>query len=251
MSPPPPGQCWRARFDAWGGPPVAASIVAVLAVVAVLIALNPPAASAGTAPYVPIARAAAAHGRVLGDPNAPVRIVAYEDFQCPYCRVYTTYTEPAVVREFVETGIASIEFHPLSFLGEDSKRAAEAAECAADQHRFWEFHDVLFLRQGHENAGAFGAARLKRYAREVAAQVGGFDVEAFDRCLQSGEKRAVVAELARQAQERGIFLTPSFEIDGRALPDAPAGEGEEAVGGSSPIERFRRAIATAQAAAGR
>lgn len=242
---------WRERFDAMGGLPVLASIAFSLLVVVVLIALNRPAPSAPPAPYVPIARTAAVHGRVMGDANAPVRIVAYEDFQCPYCRGYTTQTEPAVVKEFVETGIASIEYFPLSFLGEDSKRAAEAAECAADQNHFWEYHDILYLRQGRENSGAYSASRLKQFAREVAAQVSSFDAGKFDQCLQSGQKRPLILQLAQQGQDAGIFSTPSIIINGQPLPGAPEVPPDEVVAGSSEIERFRKAIEAARAAAGR
>lgn len=70
--------------------------------------------------------------------------------------------------QFVETGIVTIEYRHLVILGEESQRAAEAAECAGTQGAFWEFHDLLFLRQGAEHSGTFSSANLKRFARELA-----------------------------------------------------------------------------------
>jgi protein-disulfide isomerase len=138
------------------------------------------------------------------------------------------------VEEFVNTGIASIEFRHFAFLGPDSVRAAEAAECAADQNRFWEYHDILFLRQGAENTGVYSTANLKSFAREVADAHEGFDLGAFDSCVDSGAKRAAVEEMTRQADALGIQSTPSFLVNGTPLS------------GAQPIENFRAAIAAAQ-----
>ncbi|MDO9443700.1 MAG: thioredoxin domain-containing protein [Dehalococcoidia bacterium] len=228
-----PKAAWRQTLDSWGGFPVAGALGLVVVALAVLIWANRPGGTAGGDPYVPQERVQV-NGRVEGDPNAPVKIIEYADFQCPFCKRFADDTSRQLVAEFVETGIASVEFRHFAFLGPDSVRAAEASECAADQNLFWAYHDVLFLRQGAENSGVYSAANLKSYAREVADEHDGFDLDAFALCLDSGAKRAVVEEMTRQADALGIQSTPSFLVNGVALA------------GAQPIENFRAAIAAAQ-----
>lgn len=236
--PPAPKPRWRETFEAWGGVPVFGSIAAVVVVVAVLIYLNRPGSSVSSGDYTPIARATV-NGLVAGSPDAPVKIVAFEDFQCVFCKRFTLETEPQLQQEFVSTGIASIQFVPFSFLGEESIRAAEAAQCAADQKHFWDYHDVLYLRQGAENSGVFSASNLKQFARELAGHFSDFDVSKFDQCLDSGEKRALVDQQTQQAKSAGISTTPTFLINGAR------------VSGAQPLDVFRQAISAAQTAAGK
>ena len=233
---PRPKPAWRESFDAWGGVPVFGSIVVVAIIVGVMIYSNRPGASVSGAAYVPHERATV-KGRVAGDPKAPVKIVAYEDFQCPFCQRFTRDTEPAIVKEYLNTGKASLEFVPFAFLGPESKTAAEAAECAADQNRFWDYHDVLFLRQGAENSGAYGTSNLKKFAREVSGKFKDFDTGKFDKCVDGGEKRALIDRLAQQASAAGVNSTPTFTINGTRAS------------GALPIDDFRKAIESALAAA--
>jgi protein-disulfide isomerase len=88
--------------------------------------------------------------------DAPVVLVEFSDFQCPYCKKFTDEIEPAIMRDFVSTGKVLFKYVPYSFLddnspGRESKNAAEAAYCAGDQGKFWEYHDMLFTNQGGEN----------------------------------------------------------------------------------------------------
>ena len=165
--PPPPPSGWRATLDSLGGPTAVGLVAAVLVVVGLLITLNRPGSSVNDAPYVPVERVQT-DGRVEGDPSAPIRIIAWEDFQCPFCGRFSTETEPLLREEFVDTGIASFEFRHLAFLGIESVRAAEASECANEQGFFWEYHDILFLRQGDENAGVYSDGNMKRFASQMA-----------------------------------------------------------------------------------
>ena len=235
-APPPPKPRWRETFDAWGGWPVFGSIAGVLVVVVGLIYLNRPGSSAGSGVYTPLPRTTVS-GRIQGDAKAPVKILAFEDFQCPFCQKFAVEIEPVLEQEFVNTGIASIQFMPYSFLGEESKKAAEGGECAADQNHFWDYHDVLYLRQGAENSGVYSPANLKKYAREVSAHYKDFDVAKFDQCLDSGQKRPLVEQLSQQAVSAGVTSTPTFAINGVRL------------GGVQTIDVFRQAIQAAQTAA--
>jgi len=93
--------------------------------------------------------------------------------------------------------------------------AAEASECAADQDKFWEYHDLLFSRQNGENQGAFSSDKLKGFAKELA-----LDTQAFDQCLDSGQFKAVVEQQNAVARQLGVQSTPSFLVNGTPLVGA-------------------------------
>ncbi len=231
------GKGWKETIDSFGGPLVIGSVAAVLALVAALGWVNRQGGPAVGGTFEPITRSPVA-GRTWGNPAAPIRIVAFEDFQCPFCAAYTKNVEPVIASEFIETGQVQYEFHHLAFLGEDSIRAAQAAECAVAQDQFWPYHDVLFLRQGRENAGVFTLDRLKAYAREVDAALApqAWDQAAFEGCLDSGRTRPTVESMTRQANDTGAHSTPSLLINGRLLS------------GVQNIEQVRQAIADARSA---
>ena len=231
-----PKPAWRETFDSWGGFPVFGSLAVALVVVVALAWMNRPGSSAGTSPYAPITRAEVS-GRVTGKADAPVKIIEFADFQCPFCKQWSDNVEKKLIDEYVNKGVASLQYVSFAFLGEESKRAAEAAECAADQGLFWEYHDLLFLRQGKENSGVYSTANLKKYAGELKTHIAKFDTGKFDACLDSGEKRASVDAQTKQARDAGVQSTPSFLVNGAALT------------GVQPIETFRQAIEAAAAGA--
>lgn len=220
-----------------GGPLLVGSVVFVLGVVGVLVWLNRPGASAGTGAFELVARAQVS-GRTWGDPSAPVRVVAFEDFQCPFCAQHTHGVESQLAVEFVATGQVLYEFHHMAFLGPDSIRAAQASECAVEQNQFWPFHDVLFQRQGQENSGVYSIDRLRIYGGEVDAALpaDAWDQKAFESCLDSDRTKVIVERMTAEAGSVGVHSTPSFLVNGKLL-----------VGGQS-IEQFRQAIAQAKAA---
>lgn len=230
------GPGWKQTFNAWGGYPVFGSLAVALVVVAVLVWMNRPGSSAGTAPYTPVARKEM-NGRIAGSPDAPVKVIEFADFQCPYCKQWADDVEPKFIEEFVNTGKASIQYVSFAFLGEESRRAAEAAECAADQGLFWQYHDLLFLRQGKENSGVYSSANLKKFAEELKQHEPKLDTARFNQCLDSGEKQGVVDAQIKQARDAGVQSTPSFLVNGAALS------------GVQPIETFRQAVEAATKAA--
>ena len=231
-----PKPAWRETFDAWGGYPIFVTLVVALIVVAVLIYMNRSGATAGAGAYQPIVRTPVS-GRTAGNPDATVKIIEFADFQCPYCKRFADDGGKKLIEEFLNKGTVSIQFVSFIVVGEESKRAAEAAECAADQGRFWDYHDLLYLRQGAENSGVFSAGNLKKYAAELKTHFSDFDTGKFDRCLDSGEKRVSVEQQTKQAREAGVQSTPSFLINGLAFS------------GVQSIENLRQAIEAAQKAA--
>lgn len=160
-------------------------------------------------------------GTVLGSADAPVRVVGYVDYQCPYSRLFERNVVPLIVRDFVEGGQISMELHPFPFLGGDdldapaneSVQAAEAAACAMDQGRFWPYSDGLFASQHGENRGAFSDARLKSLARDIE-----LDGEAFDACLDSNAHHQTALESYASAVRAGVTSTPTIEINGQFVP---------------------------------
>jgi protein-disulfide isomerase len=93
---------------------------------------------------------------ILGDPNAPVTFIEYGDYQCPFCARFFTDVEPLIKDQYVKTGKVKMIFRSYPFLGNESVLAAQAAECAKDQGKFWEYHDALYTAESqdaHENNG--------------------------------------------------------------------------------------------------
>lgn len=161
-----------------------------------------------------------ADGNALGDPEAPITLTMYEDFQCPFCLQFTADREPGIIDEFVKSGEVRLEFKHLPILGTESLRAARAAVCAAEQDVFWEFKHRLFLVQAEAgqfdneelDVGRFSDGNLRRYAIEAGA-----DGAAFDACFASSESLEKVQADQAEAASFGIRGTPGFAINGRPL----------------------------------
>lgn len=213
----------------------------VLLTVAVLVALNLPRSPSLSAPTTAASVRVDAtadtrtgtSGRTWGRADAPVRIIVFADFQCPFCKQFTTTREPQLAAEFIDTGKVLYEYHYMAFIGAESQAAAEAAECANEQGGFWPYHDRLFARQGRENSGAYSASALKRLGTEVAAAVPNWDQSSFVSCLDSGRARTIVAADAAEAKAMGVTSTPTLFINGEPLVGVPS------------IEALRQAVASA------
>lgn len=179
---------------------VAAAAVLVLALV--LINMN-----ATSKPVAPPSVLNA--GRVLGNAAAPVKIDMYSDFQCPICR-RAELAIRELAEKYIDTGKVQVIYHNFAFIGPESEWAAQAAECANDQGKFWEYATKLFDNQTGENVGAFSRDNLKRFASEM-----NLDTAAFNACLDSSKYSALIQQEKSEAQARNIRATPSFYINGR------------------------------------
>jgi protein-disulfide isomerase len=158
----------------------------------------------------PVARPQA-NENSMGDPNAPVKIVEYSDFQCPYCRDYAEQVEPAVVEEFVNTGKVYFTYRSMAkWIGQESMDAAEAAYCAGDQGKFWEYHDVLFGNWQGENVGSFSSKKLEEFAKYLK-----LNVSEFNSCRNSNKHLDQVNQDRADGDKLGIQGTPSFFINGK------------------------------------
>lgn len=150
-------------------------------------------------------------GRVLGSASAPVKIDLYSDFQCPICR-RAELTIRQLAADYIDTGKAQVVYHNFAFIGPESEWAAQAAECANDQGKFWEYTSYLFDHQTGENVGAFSHDNLKRFASELQ-----LDTAAFNACFDGGKHTALVLQEKSEAQARNIRATPSFYINGQFI----------------------------------
>ncbi len=144
-----------------------------------------------------------------GPEDAPVTLVEFTDYQCPFCRRHIDRVYPWIRSEYGDRVRYVIRNFPLPSHPQADK-AAEAAECAFEQGKFWPYHDILF-----ENQIALAPDDLKRYAADV-----GLDEEAFADCLDSGAKAEAVTHDVEVGRELGVRLTPTFFIGGRKLVGA-------------------------------
>lgn len=170
----------------------AVGVAVVLAIVLIVLSLpgddsDHPDVVAVTDPHPGVQ----ADGRTLGDPNAPVTVVEYGDYQCPFCGEFARDLEPRLVEEYVTTGLIRFEFRDFAFLderadGDESHDAAAASFCAADQGAFWPFHATLYSNQHGENEGAFTRDRL----REMATALG-LNTDLHRRRLRDGAEEQV------------------------------------------------------------
>lgn len=156
----------------------------------------------------------------LGEADAPVTMLVYEDLGCPNCKNYNQTVEPLVLQEFVAEGRVRLMIYPLAFVNQQSLPAAEGAACALDQGAFWEYRDVVFNNQG---VRTFNRESLVAFAEEV-----GLDVDAFTRCYDFGTHTEAILERTNRALDFGITGTPTTEINGQrhvgVLPYETEGE---------------------------
>ena len=156
---------------------------------------------------------------VRGSPTAPVTIVEFSDYQCPFCRIVAP-TLRKLVEDYGDRVKLVYKDLPIVTIHAQAAKAAEAAHCAGDQGRYWEYHDALFANQGTLDVPA-----LKKYA--AALQL---DDAQFTECIDSGRHAAVVSNSLERARAMGLDSTPTIFINGRMIA------------GAYPYERFASLI---------
>lgn len=119
---------------------------------------------------------------------------------------------PTIEQQYVESGKAKLEAKPIAILGNESLLAAQAAKCADDQGRFWDFYDILFANQKQESSGAFSSDNLKRFAAAL-----GLDAASFGSCLDSGKYANRVKQDTAAAKGQGVSSTPTIRVNGQTV----------------------------------
>lgn len=158
----------------------------------------------------------------LGDPGAPITMVEFSDFQCPFCAQFFSTTEQEIIEKYVKTGKVKFVYRDfaLSAIHDMAQKAAEAGECAHEQNQFWKYHDFVF---GHQKD--LSLVNLKRWAGEV-----GLDQARFNVCLDSGKYQKEVEEDFAYGRKAGVSGTPTSFINGKKVE------------GSRPFEDFKVVI---------
>ncbi len=184
-------------------------------------------------PGTPLPEAA---GYSIGPVDAPVKVVEFADFECPACAQFFTLTEPDVRKRLVETGQVRYTFmdFPLP-MHPNTWPASNAAACANEQGKFWEYHDLLFQLQDQWNG--FATRRPAGKFKEFAQQVG-LDVGQWESCFDDQKYNLNIKAHEQEAVRRGAGQTPTFIIGSRRVP------------GSISFDKFKAYVDTALAEAG-
>jgi protein-disulfide isomerase len=165
-----------------------------------------------------------AHPR--SNPRAPLHVVEFSDFGCAYCSQFTTQIFPALEREFIATGRVRWTFVPFRLVGfANADAAAEAAECAGEQRKFWPMHDRLFAERERWSTASEPAAVFVDYARAI-----GLDTTRFARCTRSRATHGRILSQTSLGRVMGARATPTFFVDGLRVE------------GALPAERFRAVL---------
>jgi protein-disulfide isomerase len=161
-----------------------------------------------------------ANANTMGDPNAPVVIEEFSDFGCSHCADFVTGTGELITQNYVATGQVYFIYHSAgSMLGHpNTPVAAEAAYCAGDQNKFWEYHDIVFANQVSlfSNLYANIGNTLKAYGEAL-----GLDMETFNACVNDNKYADQVQQDEVNARQAGINKTPSFLINGVLFENQP------------------------------
>lgn len=173
------------------------------------------------APPVRRAQVEAGNAPVRGDVTAPVTIVEFSDFHCPYCRTVQPTLLQVLDRYKGKVRLVYKDM-PLDSLHPNARRVSEAARCAREQDKFWEFHDAAY-------AGTVGND-VSPAAMQKLAAAAGLDAAVFEQCLASGRHQAGIQRDMDEAQRLGLSGTPAFFVNGRLLT------------GAQPLEAFARVI---------
>jgi protein-disulfide isomerase len=145
---------------------------------------------------------------VRGSRNAPVMIVEFADYQCPYCQ--QMHPELKILQQELAGKVAvAFKDFPLA-MHANAEKAAEAARCAGEQGKYWDFHDTLF-----HNSDNLEVAQIKQYARDLKLNQANFEA-----CLDSGKEAAAVQKDQAQGKQLGVRATPSFFFNGRLFTGA-------------------------------
>ena len=185
----------------------------------------------------------------MGDPNAPIKIVEFADFQCPFCERFHKETEPLLRQYYVDTSKVQFTYRSMgNFVSAniakakgtpattESQDAAAAAYCAGDQDKFWDMHAYLFANALGEDAGSYTDKRLAAIAEKA-----GLDMDQFNSCYNSGKFKDRVQQDAQDGQAAGVTGTPGFIITYTVKGETKT----DRIDGAEPFSTFQQKLETA------
>lgn len=162
----------------------------------------------------------------LGSPDAPITMVEFGDFGCPYCGVFALQIKPDIMEHYVETGVVRFIWRDFPVITENSLPAARAARCAQEQDAFWEYHDALYEVLNDEGSGAMDAGKFSTLAGELS-----LDTSRFEKCLEENPHQGIIARDIQHARQLGARATPTFLVNGYL------------VSGSQPFDKWEEIFA--------
>ncbi len=165
---------------------------------------------------------------ILGDPNAPITLIEFGDYQCHFCNVHFHNTEHSLLENFIDTGKVKMIFKDFTIIGPDSINAAHGTHCANDQGKFWEYHDILYNNWTGENNGWASSDNLIRFAQEVE-----LNVDQWSDCMIDERYSQIISNSNKDARDLGITGTPAFFVIG---PDNKITR----ISGAQPYESFEK-----------
>jgi len=165
---------------------------------------------------------------ILGDPNAPITLIEFGDYQCHFCNVHFHNTEHSLLENFIGTGKVKMIFKDFTIIGPDSINAAHGTHCANDQGKFWEYHDILYNNWTGENNGWASSDNLLRFAQEVE-----LNVDQWSDCMIDERYSQIISNSNKDARDLGITGTPAFFVIG---PDNKITR----ISGAQPYESFEK-----------
>ena len=166
---------------------------------------------------------------IMGNPNAPITIVEWGDYQCTFCYKFHQSSKDILIEEYVNTGRINFVFRDFPLNGSDSVLAAQASYCADDQGKYWEYHDEIYKNWAGERTGWVTRQSLDQFANTV-----GLDLVQFNKCLDDEKYQQRVLENEKFGVKIGIKATPSFLIFNN--------EKITKVEGNQPFSVFRQVI---------
>jgi protein-disulfide isomerase len=170
-----------------------------------------------------------------GDPKAPVVLVDFSDYGCPFCGSFARETYPTIEREFVKTGKVYFKYVPFVMgMFPNGDKAAHAVECSAEQGKFWEMHEQLYAHQGDWKRTSDPEGIYRGYATAI-----GIDPARFARCYEMPQVHPRTRIATDAANQLGIRATPTFAVNGQAIE------------GALPVDAFRQVLQNALAEAKR
>ncbi len=163
---------------------------------------------------------------ILGNKNAPVTVIEYGDYQCPFCAQYFQNVQPTISQQYIDTGKVKMVFRNFAFLGPESIAAAEAAECAEDQNQLWPYHDALYNAKladdnkgGTEDDGVLNRTLFLSIAKQL-----NLNLSDFTNCIDTNKYASLVAQEktdgAMLITALGIAATPATLVNGVLVTDS-------------------------------
>jgi len=214
--------------------PISIIVAAVLICGAILFSVfyHPESPAAKVAPAVaqpgtPTANVAtlmtlSSRDEVLGNASAPVTVIEYADYQCPFCTRFFTQIQPAIKSQYIDTGKVKMVFRDFPFLGPESLAAANASQCAEDQGKLWAYHDALYTAKAVDESKSSSAENDGFYTRaeflSLASKVG-LNTQTFTACLDGNQHADDVSAEKAAAVAVGIQSTPTTIVNGKMITE--------------------------------